>query len=448
MLNNLFQKIKDNSSFNSILLAITQSLVAVFFIAIDFFYSKELTVERFGIWKELMLILSMMIPIFSFGIPEGYKYYLAKENQPKQIFANTFSFVLIITILLFAIASVTNLGHFLGWFNIKDYYLLSLFLPLAYFTFVINKTLRYSYIDAGEVPLHTKITLAGFLITAIVLSVVWYRFNTLKSNYLLVGLLLYISLYAIPIGFLIFKNNLTISFKWLNKDYFVKVLKQGIPLYLATFIGVATLNMDKIIVRSFESAEVFAIFSVGALEIPIFAMLSAAFSQNIYPTLVRQINNGNKEDAKELWLDTTKKVSYITYPMILILMFFAEDILYFIYSPEYQDSVILFQTYLLIGLFRNNYYGAIITASGQTKYITLYSSMMLCFNLLFSVSLYYFLGINGVVFGTLASTIFIQFLQLRHEKLVIDYIFKVLLDKKILFLITIIVSLYFLQYFS
>jgi len=326
--------------------------------------------------------------------------------------------------------------------------LLSLFLPLAYFTFVINKTLRYSYIDAGEVPLHTKITLAGFLITAIVLSVVWYRFNTLKSNYLLVGLLLYISLYAIPIGFLIFKNNLTISFKWLNKDYFVKVLKQGIPLYLATFIGVATLNMDKIIVRSFESAEVFAIFSVGALEIPIFAMLSAAFSQNIYPILVRQINSGNKKDAKELWLDTTKKVSFITYPMILILMFFAEDIIYFIYSPEYQDSVILFQTYLLIGLFRNNYYGAIITASGQTKYITLYSSMMLCFNLLFSVSLYYFLGINGVVFGTLASTIFIQFLQLRHEKLVIDYIFKVLLDKKILFLITIIVSLYFLQYFS
>ena len=367
MLKTILYKLQNNSSCNSILLAVNQGFVAAYFIAVDFFYSKKLSVENFGIWKELMLVISIAIPILSFGIPEGYKYYLAKENRPKEIFANTFVFFLTITILLIVIAVIANFSHTLGWFSIRNYYGLSLLLPFAYFTFVINKTLRYSYINEEKIPTHIKITLIGLLITSILVGVVWYNFDDFKTNYLLIGLLTYILLYANPIAFLIMKNNLVISFKWLNKEYFIKVLKQGIPLYLATFIGVLTLNMDKIIVRSFESVEVFAVFSVGALEVPVFAMLSAAFSQNIYPKLVRHISNGRKGEARGLWLQTTKKVSFIIYPMIFVLMFFSKNIIYFIYSAKYEDSVILFQTYLLIGLFRNNYYGALITASGQTK---------------------------------------------------------------------------------
>jgi len=447
MFKSFLQKLQSSSTYNSILLAITQSFVAVFFIGIDFLYSKELSVENFGIWKEVMLVLSMTIPIFSFGIAEGYKYYVAKENRPIEMFANTFIFYSAIAIFLLIFIGLSNYGHFLGWINLREYYLISLLLPLAYFVFVLNKTLRYGYINGGKVPLHTKITLICFFVTSIFVWVVYYYYNSIKIDYLLIGLLLYIFLYATPILFLILKNNLVITFKWLNRDYFIKVLKQGIPLYLATFIGVLTLNMDKIIVRSFESVEVFAIFSVGALEIPVFAMLSAAFSQNIYPKLVQQIARGNKEEAKQLWLKTTKTVSFITYPMIFILMFFAKEIIYFIYSPEYENSVILFQTYLLIGLFRNNYYGALITASGQTKYITLYSAMMLGLNLILSAGLYFFFGINGVVYGTLFSTVFIQFLQLNHERLVKDYVIFFLLDKRILILIITIVSFYLYQHY-
>lgn len=445
MFKNKILNFKKSYSFNSLLLAITQSFIAFFFLIMDFFYSKELTVEKFGIWKELILVISMMIPIFSFGIAEGYKYYLAKENRPKEIFANTFIFYSVITICLFVIVLFLNYAHYLGLINLRDYYLISFLLPIAYFAFALNKTLRYGYINEGKVLLHTKITLVSHFVTSLLVGLVYYHYHIIKANYLVIGLFLYIFLYTAPIIFLILKNNLVITFKWLNKNYFIKVLKQGIPLYLATFIGVLTLNMDKIIVRSFENAEVFAVFLVGALEIPVFAMLSAAFSQNIYPKLVKQINTGKKEQAKKLWLETTKRVSFITYPMILILMFLSEDIIYFIYSPKYEDSVVLFQTYLLIGLFRNNYYGAIITASGNTKYITLYSAMMLVFNLIFSLVLYFVFGLKGVVFGTLLSTFLIMALQLKHENLLKKYFYNFLLDYRIIIMIIIILAFYFNQ---
>ncbi len=442
---NIYFKIKNSGSYQSLLLAFTQSLVAVFVVTIDFFYSKGLSVAEFGVWKKLMFVAGMIIPVFSFGIPEGYKYFIAKEGKFKYAFVNTYSALSVIAFSLFILLALANLGHVLQLYSLENFYLISLLLPLTYFAFVLNKTLRYAYIDRQKIQQHTYITIAAFAFTFIGLLAYWYNFQQLKSFYLWLGIIFYTSLFLIPLPFLIKSGKFPIKLTLPSKAYLKKVLKQGVPLYLATFIGVATLNMDKLIVTYFEDTETFAIFSVGALEIPIFAMLSAAFSQKIYPQLVRLVNADRKEDAKKIWMDTTIKVSYFTYPLILVMMFFAEEILFFIYSDVYKESVILFKTYLLVALFRNNYYGAIITASGQTKYITLYSGLMLAFNFIISIFLYHFIGINGIVFGTLFSTILIQCLQLNHENLLKVFLVRIFTNYKIVLLILGILIVYFLN---
>lgn len=441
----LYNKFSKSTVYQSFLLAFTQSLVALFFIGIDFFFSKGLSVEDFGIWKRLMFVINLTIPILSFGIAEGYKYYLAKEGKKKEMFANTFSFYTIITVLFFGIVLIANILGYFDWVDLKEYYLLSFLLPIAYFVFVINKTLRYAYINDAKIELHSKVTLIGFTFTGLALLLSYFYFKSIATYFLYIGISLYILIYLTPIFTLIKRGKFVITSKWINKEYFIKVLKQGLPLYLATFIGTLTLNTGMLIVNTFEDIETFAIFSVGALEIPVFAMLSAAFSQKIYPELVRLVSNGEKEKAKKIWMKTTIQVSYITYPLIILLMFFAQDIIYLIYSPKYEESVFIFKTYLLIGIFRNNYYGALITASGQTKYITMYALIMLVANAIISILLYYYLGISGVVFGVLIATFIIQLLQLNHEKLIKVYFKEFLLNYKILFLIILILTIYFFR---
>jgi len=438
----LYKKYAKTNVYRSFLLAFTQSIVALLFIGIDFFFSKELSVLEFGIWKRLIFVMNLTIPILSFGIAEGYKYYLAKENKRKWMFANTFTFYAIITLVFFLIVSFANLFGYFGWIDLREYYLLSFLLPLAYFSFVINKTLRYAYINDSKIESHTNITLIGFVVSGSYLLFSYLYFEQFSEYYLYVGILLYILIYLIPVFSLIIKGKYIITPKWINKDYFSKVLKQGLPLYLATFIGTLTLYTGMLIVNTFEDTETFAIFAVGALEIPVFAMLSAAFSQKIYPDLVRMVSSNEKEQAKKLWMKTTIQISYITYPLIILLMFYAEDIIYTIYSPKYEESIFLFKTYLLIGLFRNNYYGALITAAGQTRYITYYALIMLVSNAIISIILYFLYGIYGVVFGTLIATVIIQFLQLNHEKLIQKYFREFVMNPKILFLIVIILSLY------
>lgn len=439
----VFDKFVSSSAYNSLLLALTQSLTAFFFIVIDFFYSKKLSVADFGNWKQMCFLINLGIPLLLLGIPEGYKYFLAKEGKPKEFFSNTFLFLLFITILLLVVAVVINLLHYWEWIDIKQYYLMSLLFPIAFFSFGISKILRYAYINDRKVKLFTKINIFFSILILILIGLIYFYFQEIKGYYLLVGLILYISIFELSNTTLLYKLRLSIQRKWLNKEFFIKVLEQGLPLYLATFIGTLSINLDKSIVSFFENKETFAVFSVGALEIPIFAMLSAAFSLNIYPQLVTLIDQNNKEQAKKLWIQTTTNVSYITFPMILLLMFFAKDIIYLVYSPKYEKSIFLFQTYLLVGLFRNNSYGALIAASGKTKFIALYSTMMLAFNLILSFFLYKLLGIGGVIIGSLASTTIIAFLQLRHEGLLKMYFRDFVLNPKIFAMLVLIISYYF-----
>ena len=441
----IYGKFVNSSSFSSLLLALTQSFIALFFIVIDFFYSKELSVSDFGNWKQMYFLINLGIPLLSLGIPEGYKYFLAKEGKPKEIFSNTFLFILFITGILLVICLFVNLFHCYGWINIKQYYLISFLFPIAYFSFGISRVLRYAYINEKKVMLFAKINIFFSIVTFLIIGIVYLNFQEIKGYYLLVGLLLLIIVFELSNTTLLYKLHLSIHPKWLNKDFFVKVLGQGLPLYLATFIGTLSINLDKSIVSFFESKETFAIFSVGALEIPIVARLSAAFSLNIYPQLVTLIDQNKKDQAKKLWIHTTTNVSYITFPMILVLMFFAKDIIYLVYSPKYEKSVFLFQTYLLVGLFRNNSYGALIAASGKTKFITLYSLITLASNLILSLILYKIIGIEGIVFGSLFSIIIINFLQLNHEDLLKMYFKNFFLNPKIFIMVVIIISYYLIQ---
>lgn len=431
-LTKVFSKLKNSSFSSSLMLAFTQSVIALVFIVIDYIFSKKLNTEDFGIWKKMFFFISFLIPILSFGIPEGYKYYIAKENKKQIHFSNAMFMYLLMTGIGVFLLFILNLLHIFNFVDIKEYYLVSLLFPLGYLVFNLNKSLRYSYINSSLVWINTKITTIFYIPLFIIIILTYLYADYYISYYLWIGIFLYLLIFGLPIWNLMRKLKLSLRFSEVSFVEIKKMLKIGFPLYLSTFIGFMVINIAKGLVSLFESTETFAIFSVGALEIPIFAMLSSAFSQQDYPSLVRLVSENKKEEAKERWIKTTLRVSYITYPMILVLIIFAKPLIFFIYTNEYGDSVYLFQIYLLVGLFRNNYYGALITASGNTKYITYYSLLTMVFNLILSCLLYYFIGLEGIVYGTLFSTMIIAFMQLKHEGLLSLYFKRFIFNKAVL----------------
>jgi len=436
-------KLINTNVFQSFLLAFNQGVIVLIFLGIDFIYSKNLSIDEFGEWKKLLFILNFMIPLISFGIPEGYKYYLAKQENKNILFSNTLILYLIITFLAFIIIFSIQIFSYFSNHSLNNqfstaYYLL----PICFFSFIFNKTLRYLSINEKKILEFTKETLLSLTIPLVILICIYFNWINTVTNYLIIGLTIFIITYLTPSFISFFKKKHLIHYKWLKKDFIRKIIKIGFPLYLSAFIGSLTTNIGLLIVEVFENTKTFAIFSVGAFEIPIFAMLSAAFSQKIYPDLVKLISNEKHDDAKKLWINTTIKVSYITYPLIAILMFYSKEIIFLIYKQDYSQAIPIFKTFLMIGLFRNNYYGALITASGKSTIIFKYSIFTLLMNSILSLSLYYFFGINGIVYGNLVATIAINFLQLRSEKLIHLYLNEFILNPKIIILISLIICIY------
>lgn len=432
---------------SGILMAIAQSTLALVFILLDFFYSKILTVAELGDWKLMYMILGLATPLLSFGLPEGYKYHIARYDNKPLYFSNFLYVFFAIALVELLIIAVLNLLHYYDVIDIQKFYLISFLFPLVFLSYGISQVFKFTYINQQRIARYSGTIVACMLVTVLLILVSVYFKDFVRSHYMIIGVVFQIITFGLPIYWLFSFSTLKIKRSYLDTNQVRNMLRIGIPLYLATFMSIINVNLNKGIVSLIDSKEAFAIFSVGAFEIPIFAMLSAAFSQNIYPVLVKYMSEGNRKEAKQLWISTTKKVSFLTYPFLLLMMLFSKQIIFFVYTAEYAESVFLFQTFLLVGLLRNNFYGSLIVASGKTKFITLYTGMGLATNLVCSLSMYYFFGLKGMVFGNLIASFTIDFLQLNHEGLVRDYFTKFIFDKRILLLVIAILGTYFYNVF-
>lgn len=441
----ILEKYKGGTTVKSFHIAISQSFVAVLFIAIDFIFSKKLEVNDFGLWKEVFFLLNLGIPLISFGYAESYKFFIAKDIVNVEYYLNNVVLIFFrIGIILFTILCVFNLFHFLNLVNLGSYYLYSIFFPLPLLAYLLNKILRYTYININQEEKLTMLSIYGALSSLCIVFLGWYILDLKPEYYIGVAILTYFSVFFFPSLFYFYNSGLTFKVLSIDKGILKKLWVYGFPLYLATFTGLFSAYLDKAIVNIFEDDTTFAIFAVGAFEIPIFAMLSAAFSQQIFPKMVRLIESNKESEAKLLWLLTTKKVSFLTYPFILLAMFFADDIIFFVYSKDYTASVTLFKTYLLVLLFRNNNYGILLTAKGQTKLITKISLLVLFLNLIVSVGLYYFLGIRGVVFGTLFSTSVMWIIYLVKEDMLKRYL-QIVTFNKLIFVLQVLIIIAYLR---
>lgn len=428
------------SSFN---ITIAQVFNTVSLLVIDIVFARVLEVEDFGSWKQINLIINFLIPLSVFGLAEGFKYYSAKEENHLGLhFKNVSKLLVGISFGIFLFVLVGGMELISGLFNNERLIGIRFYLPVLFFLIIWNRILWYVSINKGKTKYYLYSTAIGTIVALSYFIVLAYLYHGKLID--LQGLLSYFAI-GLVLGFLIRniilylklkKENIFAEKGNLNKQIVGSYFKYGIPLYLTSFIAIITLNTDKTIVSYFGGVEEFAVFSIGAREIPFIGILSASLAQSQFPKIVSLLKNGQNNQAKNLWIKSTKDVSMILFPLILLLMLFSKPLILLVFGEKYLPGIPVFRAYLLILLWRNNYYGALLSASGQTKWITVYSAVSMLINLLCSVVLYYSFGIIGVVYATFIAVSVANILQLRHEKMLLPFIRSCLLNP-VLFLCTI-----------
>lgn len=434
---------------SSFFIMISQSVSVAIFLIADMIFARRFSTTDFATWKQVMLLVNLGIPLISFGLPEGFKYYAAKDGE--NIGIHLVRSLIATTLLSLAILSFMYLGGselLVKALKNPDIRYFKYGTAVIFMAVIFSKLVRYFLINNDFTSYLFNSAILSLILGSAQLAYIYFNYGKISPQTLWTVITFMICLiFLSSVITIFFKEGLTI-FKHGRAEksslfQFTPYFKIGLPLYIATFIGVITLNLDKAIVNSLGTLNDFAIYSVGAIEIPLFSMLSSAVAQSIFPKLVAFYKEQNIEQAKLLWINTTKKISYMSYPIILVLMIFASPLIKLVFTTRYEAAIPIFKTYLLVSLWRNNYYGSLISASGKTKWITFYSFINFVLNIGFSVLLYYFNGLIGIAYGALIAASVAAFWQLKHESLIVPWLKHILLDKIILSFILLILAAYF-----
>jgi O-antigen/teichoic acid export membrane protein len=178
---------------------------------------------------------------------------------------------------------------------------------------------------------------------------------------------------------------------WRTKDLF----SYGIPLSLSNIVGRLNLQADKYMIAVLTSAEIYAIYHVGALEVPLVATLAYSVTRALMPSLVNAHDQQRPDQFIHLWHTSVVKVSTIILPVFAFLMCFTDPLITLIFSAEYHQASVPFRVYLCLLPLRLCSYGAILRAMGATKPVLTSSVISLLVNLVLNYPLYLWLGLSG-----------------------------------------------------
>ena len=181
------------------------------------------------------------------------------------------------------------------------------------------------------------------------------------------------------------------------------------PLLASTLVGVLNLQLNKILISvSFEPGE-FAVYSRGAMQLPVIALVTTSINTAMMPDLVVMMEQGKVRDALWTWQEGARKCSLVIFPCFAFLFVVAQDLMIFVYGQDYAQAAWPFRVYLLSLPVRVAVYATLFRAAGRTKPVALAALLSLTVNVCLGVTLVVLgkggrLSFIGPMIGTVVAT--------------------------------------------
>ncbi len=355
-----------------------------------------LSTSQIGIYETLMLLLTSATFFWVSGLLQGtLPIYPTLDEIKKKVFLFN-AFVVFVTLSALVAAAlyfsesyivswVTNLEElpYFGW--------LCLFLLFNIPSFFIE----YIYLLTEQPKRIVQYGVVAFSLQVIVVAVPLFLGYDLEVSFkglVVLGIIKF--LWAV---FLIFKYG-----KWqidfsLLREYWVVSL----PLIAYLLLGGGMEYVDGFIVTSLFDEEKLAVFRYGAKELPVALALANAFSAAIIPTVALNME-GALEDIKE----RSRPLIHGLFIISIILMLISRPLFPVLFNPDFADSALIFNIYLLILTSRLLFPQTILTGLKKTKVILVVSIFEFILNLTLSLLLAPVYGLAGIAFATVIAFLF------------------------------------------
>jgi len=373
--------------------------VVMFFVPI--INTRALSVDQYGYYRQFQLLFETLTPLLILGFPVSLQYYLprAESERDRSVYVTqTLTFLFVNSLIAMVIYTV--LGQVLG--GGMGLMIRSFYWRLGAFTGLMMTSVYMEYLFAAEKEVGRQAVYhASFAIAqaATVMGCAWF-FRDVTA--VIWGLTIFAAVkFLFAVGYTVARYRPSfrlISLKTINEQ-----LSFAFPIGLFSITLVLLAQTDKFIINRFMGREAFAIYVIGAFQIPVVNMINQSVRNVTFPLMVEYEKADRYESIADLWRRTVLKTAVLYFPIFVGLEAVAGTFIRVLYTDTYAAAAPIFMIYLLL-LFRATLDTvSIIQVFKRTGYLLRVFGTAFVVNLVLSIALFKTIGREGVPLATVLT---------------------------------------------
>lgn len=361
--------------------------------------ARILTQGDLGSYRQLFLIYTTISTLMLMGIPQSLIYFLPKisdEQQRQRHIGNIMNLSLLLSVMFALVLLLLRQPIAIRFQNPQ---LSTLLIIYAAYPLMMFSTSLYSYVmlGLGDAGAAARFTIFSVITDAILIlgaafitrELVWIVSAVIAASFLQ-WLFTRVKLhqYRAP---------------WRLDIHFYKAqFAYALPLGVSSLISMLSIQLDKIVVSSFFTPAQFAVFSIGAMELPFISILTNSVNSVLLPGMSKV---ESKDEMSLLFKAAVRKNALFILPVALLFYLYAPQIITLLYTDLYREAVPFFRVYLYILPLRVATFGMVFMALGKTRVVMYNAIFLLCSNLILNLILVKTMGMIGAAIATVVVTV-------------------------------------------
>ena len=316
----------------------------IFSIFIPMYLGRKLSIETYGTYKQIMLFFWFSQVALNLGFDDSVYYFLNRNPNKFPLYSfNAMIFNLLITGILWGVLSVfkVEISSLIKNPSLAQYLPMLGYLILATVSSMQIEGILIIGLDRFNERLAVEIG-TEFLKSVGTISA-FYFYNSVYAVLVFLALIMTARLMATMIIIHKCKVDANLSYREAPK-YIISQVKFGLPLGISRIFQ-NILNMENYFISSFFSLVQFTYYSVGCFENPLVNAARTSMFELLNIEMIDAMRKGNYAKAIEVWRSMTRKVFLIIIPFVFYMIFFAHEIIIFIFSDKYLPSVPFFKVF-------------------------------------------------------------------------------------------------------
>ena len=373
--------------------------------------SRCLSETDYGTYRQIWLVFNTMVPLFILGLPISINYFIPQKDSSEQKAFNAQTYLLLTCSgIIFSMMIWGGASFIAGRFHNPN-----LLKMLRIFSFIPLLTLPTLYYQNLLVCLNrpgSAAAISSIMAISRLAAVAIPASLGASLAKIFLSLTVFSVFQLMVVSYHVFKPFAGIPLTW-KRSLITRQLKYSIPIGLSTIVGTLTLQIDKFFISSSFSASQYAIYTNGAMEIPLIGILTGSVTAVLMPEFVKFHKTGNGEILIRTWHNAIRKVGLVIFPVMFFLLVFSTDFITVLFSAKYVGSTEIFDIYLMTLPMRITSFGMILLCMGFSSIVFRYSVYTLILNFFLNYVLIETIGFMGPAIATVVSIYLMGYIQLK-----------------------------------